>query len=247
MKNILVIGCSNGHRKHRALRQVFQEKKSKEKTISHGIDGDEFLIDEYCTYSNLSMSGAGNLYIRHRLFDYIKKQLPDYVYLQFSGLIRRDVYFLQEAQDIFLNAATSGYKIVDDKIFMGGGNLIDGTISTWQKKIFSMMYSKNYSINNYESLQEVFLCLSILEKLRIRHNYTFYYDPTNPPTEITRDEGTLSKFPDFINCQNLLPSPLNFAIENGYSVADGVHFGDEAFLDYVRHHKEKFHVNLDDK
>ena len=248
MKKILIIGCSNGHNRHHEFRRIFQKTQSKANNVSKGSDDDVFLVDDYCEYTNLSMSGAGNTYIRHRLFDYLKDKTPDYVYLQFSGLIRKDIYFLKEAQDIFLASATHSYKIVDNKIFMVGGNLLDSRISDFQKKIFSMMYStKDTNINNYESLQEVFLSLSILEKLNIKHNFTFYYDPTNPPTEATRQEGTINKFPHYINCDKLLPSPLNFAIENGYNVPDGVHFDDVTFFNYLENNKEKINIDLDDK
>lgn len=247
MKEVLVIGCSNGHGRHKALREVFQKNKSDANIDEPFNDDDSIVIDNDCRYSNLSMAGAGNMYIRHRLFDFLNKNTPDYVYLQFTGLARRDVHFLEEATNDFLTVATSSYKTVDGKIYMAGGNGVDPELSEFQKRFFSMTYSKNHNINNYESLQEVFLCLSILEKLDIKHNFTFYYDPTKPPTKITKDEGTLTQFPSFINRKNMLPSPLNFAIDFGYSVPDGVHFCDDAFLHYVKLNNFKFNINLNDE
>ena len=254
MKEILVIGCSNGHGRHNALREVFQKTKSKNYNDEtpqledrNKIMDDLIAIDNDCRYSNLSMSGAGNTYIKHRLFDFLKKKTPDYVYLQFSGLVRRDVYFLEEATNEFLAVATSSYKIVDGKIYMAGGNGVDPELAEFQKRIFAMSYSKDHNINNYESLQEVFSCLSILEKLNINHNFSFYYDPIKPPNDITKEEGTLTEFPKFINRKNMLPSPLNFAIDFGYPVPDGVHFSDDAFLHYVKLNNFKFSINLNDK
>jgi len=247
MKEVPVIGCSNGHGKPRAFREVFQKNKSDVDIDEIHSDDDSILTDKNCRYSNLSMNGAGNTYIRHRLFDFLNKSTPDYVYLQFSGLVRRDLYFLEEAMDDFLNIATSSYKLVNGKIFLVGGNGIDPRVSEYQKRLFSMMYSKNHNINNYESLQEVFSCLSVLEKLKIKHNFTFYYDPIDPPTDITKEEGMLKQFPNFINRKNMLPSPLNFAIDFGYPVPDGVHFGYDAFLHYVKLYHFKFNIDLNDK
>jgi len=253
MKKILIIGCSNGLGIHHAFRDVFQKTQSSA-TISRPYEDknkfpDEILEDNYCRYTNFSMAGAGNTYIRHRLFEYLKKDKPDYVYLQFSGLVRRDVCLNLDSIDIFLEEFKNNfYKITDEKIYLIGGSVVNSSNSTVYTKFFSLMYNINDVNNNNDlSLQDIFCCLSILKKYKIKHNWTFYYDPTNPPTEESKKDGTIDKIPDFINTENILPNPLNFAINNGYTVDDGVHYGYNPFLRLLQQHKDKIHLNLDHK
>lgn len=203
-------------------------------------------------YLNFSRGGAGNTYIRYRLFEEVRKQRPDYVYLQFSELVRRDLALELDAYDIFkLQASQVSYEITDEKIYVFGGNMLHEarkTANSYQKILWSMMYStKDHNSNNKASLDEVFACLSLLEKTGIQHNWSFFYDPTDPPTKRTREGGMIDKFPDYISLDNMVPSPLNFAMQAGDKVEDGVHFKGTYFTKYLETHKEKFHLNITDK
>ena len=71
MKKVLLIGCSNGLRLHNHFKDVFGSTDIQ--------------------YINLSFTGMGNRYITSRLFEYVDDTgIPDYVYLQYSGLSRID-------------------------------------------------------------------------------------------------------------------------------------------------------------
>ena len=243
MKKRLFLGCSNGLGKHMAFKHALDPQ-------SHPT------IDEkdYCKLSsgvewfNLCKGGAGNSYIRWRLFDWLENDRPDYVYLQFSGLVRRDFYFDIDNKDSlhFKSSATSTSK---KHVYMMGGNYkgikdpkdFEGML----KKLSYNFWDDN--TNNFHSIQEIFCAISVLEKLNIKHNWTVYYDPTDPPNKQTELEGKIDKWPEFINLENKLPSPLNYALESGEKIDDGVHFGYDIFKSYIEENKSKIHIESGDK
>lgn len=254
MKKILVIGCSNGLGMHHAFRQVFQNTQSNAKTYTPYQDKnkwpDEILEDDYCKYINLSMAGAGNSYIRHRLIEYLQDDIPDYVYLQFSGLVRRDICFDIDSLDLFLQEKDSdNFKITNKKIYVVGGNFsLSGSKISLLQKLFCLLYNKrDFNSNNENSLAEIFCCINMLEAYKIKHNWCFYYDPCKIPTTVTYEEGTLKTLPKYINQENMLPSPLNFAIENKFDVNDGVHYGYDPFVKFLQFQKDSIHLNINDK
>jgi len=248
MKKRLFLGCSNGLGKHMAFKHVLDPS-------SHPV------IDEkdYCRLSsgvewfNLSRSGAGNSYIRWSLFDWLEKERPDYVYLQFSGLVRRDFYFDIDNKDSLHLKYAGGTSTSKKHVYMVGGNYKGHHKGIENPENFEDLLKKlSYNFwddntNNFHSIQEIFCALSILEKLNIKHNWTVYYDPINPPNKQTELEGKLDRWPEFINLKNKLPSPLNYALECGEKIDDGVHFGYDIFRSYIEKNKSKIHLELDDK
>lgn len=249
MKNVLLIGCSNLLDMHHAFRKVFQKKQSDVKITQIGTYG-KSLVDNFAKYTNLCHPGAGNSYIRWRLFDVLEHEHPDYVYLQFSGLVRRDFYFdIDAKEDIDITSDRGDITLSDKHIYMIGGNY--KRIKN-PKKFEFVLRNLSYNFwddntNNWHSLQEIFCAISVLEKLGIKYNWTVYYDPTDPPTQQTELEGKIDKWPEFINLKNKLPYPLNHAVNNGNEIPDGVHFGYDAFVSYLEHHKSKIHLDFDDK
>ena len=254
MKKILIIGCSTMLGMHHAFRQIFQKSHTKEKEyyINEEINKcpDQILEDEYCTYFNLSMEGAGNYYIRSRLFEFLQNDTPDYVYIQFSGLVRRDLILEKDAYDLFmgdsdLRSMHSHCKITNNKIYLPIGNFVHSE-SEGNKfsQLLSMMYGLNHNSNNFDSLQNVKLSIDFLKEKNIKHNWTFYYDPLFP-TDKTLSEGKINEWPMWIDLSNKLPqSPLNFAIEKGYEVSDGKHYGYNSFEEFLLFHKNRVHFEL---
>lgn len=250
VKKILIIGCSNGLGIQHAFRQVFQKTQSQSSSLKINADKnkfpDEILKDNYCEYTNLSMAGAGNTYIRQRLFEHLEDQTPDYVYLQFSGLVRRDICIEAEAFDLFLNDTDDStfYKITNKKIHLVGGNFKPFTSLKWFNKFFALSYStENFNTNNTNSLAEIFCCINLLEKLGIKHNWNFYYDPCNAPTQLTKEEGLIDELPKYFNITNMLPSPLNFAVAKGTYSGDGCHFEYQDFVEFLETHKDIINLN----
>lgn len=229
MKKRLFIGCSNGTGKHMAFKHVLDPHSRPviEEPAYTKLSSD-------VEWFNLSKGGAGNSYIRWQLFNFLQKEKPDYVYLQFSGLVRRDFYFDIDNKESF-DLKSNDIALSDKHIYMVGGNY--KVIKNPQQfpdilKNFSYNYWDD-NTNNWHSLQEIFCAISVLEKLDIKHNWTVYYDPINPPNKQTELEGKIEKWPEFINLANKLPSPLNYAIESGEKIDDGVHFGYDIFRSYI--------------
>lgn len=241
MKKRLFIGCSNGLGKHMAFKHVLDPNSRviiEEPAYTRLSSGVEWF--------NLCKGGAGNSYIRWRLFDWLKDNRPDYVYLQFSGLVRRDFYFDIDNKDNFV--ISNDITLSDKHIYMVGGNY---KVLENPKEFPDLLKKLSYNYwddntNNWHSLQEIFCAISILEKLGIKHNWTVYYDPINPPNKQTELEGKIDKWPEFINLQNKLPSPLNYAIECGEKIDDGVHFDYEIFRSFIAENKSKIHIDSDD-
>jgi len=237
MEKILMIGCSNMLGKHLAFHQVFQNQNK----IS--INKHNYMMDSNTKWFNLSCPGAGNSYIRWRLFDFLENQTPDYVYLQFSGLVRRDWYFDISNEDKLYVKDDHAFTKSKNHIYLAGGNRIvddDYFPNVLRKLSYSFMDDNS---NNHHSLQEIYCAISILDKLKIKYNWSVYYDPLNPPTESTKLEGKIKKWPDFINLQNKLPSPLNYIIDAGYKVNDGVHFEYDQYVNFIENHKNLIHIN----
>ena len=232
---------------HHAFRQVFQKTHSDAKMTQIGTY-ESSLVDNFAKYTNLSWPGAGNSFIRWRLFDFLEHERPDYVYLQFSGLVRRDFYFDIDNKGNFDTDRTDTTSS-DKHIYMVGGNHKRATNPQEFKSVLKKLSYNfwNDNTNNWHSLQEIFCAISVLEKLSIKHNWSIYYDPISPPTENTKMEGIIAKWPEFIDHSNKLSSPLNHAIDSGVDVPDGVHFGYDPFLKYLENNKSKIHLNFDDK
>ena len=264
-KNILTIGCSNLLGMHHAFRQVFQHTQSNAEESKTDLDVEiekrtftTILEDDYARYTNLAVAGAGNGLIKWRLFDFLENERPDYVYLQFSGLTRRDFNFdlgNRKSFDVdsLLGATSEKHMYVtggnQKHLYMLGGNHVHvenpTSFEDYLKNLAYNFYDDNS--NNWHSLQDIFCAISILDKLMITYNWTIYYDPINPPTEVTKMEGVIDKWPEFINMSNKLPSPLNHTMDSGVDVSDGVHFTYDSFVKYLEDHKSKIHLNFDHK
>ena len=239
-KNVVLLGCSNLLGMHHAFRQVFQH------TQSDAHETETCLEDDYAKYTNLAVAGAGNSLIKWRLFDLLEHELPDYVYLQFSGLIRQDFYFDKASIENFDQSEITTSK---KHLYIRGGNYVhEKNAKSFVHILKNLSYNfYDDNLNNWHSLQDIFSAVSVLEKLEIKHNWSIYYDPINPPTENTKMEGMIAKWPAFIDFSNKLSSPLNYAIDSGIDVLDGVHFGYDAFSKYLENNKSKIHLNFDDK
>jgi len=238
-KNVVLLGCSNLLGMHHAFRQVFQH------TQSDAYETETYLDFDYAKYTNLAVAGGGNALIKWRLFDFLEHEIPDYVYLQFSGLVRRDFYFDKESIENFELEPTTSKK----HLYIPGGNHVHEKNA---KSFIHRLQNASYNFyddntNNWHSLQDIFSAVTVLDKLKIKHNWSIYYDPINPPTENTKMEGIIAKWPAFIDHSNKLSSPLNYAIDSGVDVPDGVHFDYDTFLKYLENNKSKIHLNFDDK
>jgi len=228
-KNILFLGGSTGIGIHRDFSDVFFSKRK----------------NTY-NYINLSISGAGNHYISGSFFEYCHyKPKPDYVFFKFTGLNRLDLPFDKEAilynydfqSDAMKEKHTKAFQQIEKNWVCSGGYTGTWLNQNILKRIFSYMYTeKDGNSTNLQSLAQVYNCLSLCETLNIPYNWTFYYDPTNPPSPISKQDGHIDHIPDYIPTNNMLEtSPLNFAYMVGQPPDDGNHYSHKLFRQYLEY------------
>ena len=222
MKKCLLIGCSNGLNLSSDFRKVFG---------STNIE-----------YINLSWTAMGNRYITRRLFEYVDTiGIPDYVYLQYSGLSRMDIPL-----DIKVEVPDYVYQKKTGKrnwVASGGKN------GTWKfsemlSRIFGYMYNTTKDNCQYDlSLQEIFLGIELCKTMKIPYNWSSYYDYTKPLNESTRIDGHVDKIPTYIDMSNHIgESPLNVAYELNQIPKDGCHYNEYVRTQYLIRNKNKFNI-----
>ena len=228
-KNILFIGCSNGLSVHKSFSETILQKRNN-------------------TYNliNLSIAGAGNHYIAGSFSEFLHYMpKPDYVYLQFTGLNRIDLPFAKKLviPDYGFQSAAAKenqpevFQQIEKNWVCSGGYTGSWLNQSILKRIFNYMYDVNdQNSTNVQSLAQVFNCLALCETFKIPHNWTFYYDPTNPPSASSKQDGNIDHMPDYIPTNNMLETtPLNFAYMVGQIPDDGVHYNQKLFSQYLTH------------
>ena len=223
MKKCLLIGCSNGIPLHKQFSKFF------------GSEDIEWI--------NLSASGFGNRYITSRLFEYVDEGgIPDYVYLQYSGLSRIDLPF-------DLKVTIPDYKFqrkTNRRNWVASG----GRNGSWKtcdmlKRTFAYMYDvTSQKKGHYDlSLHEIFRGIELCKTLKIPYNWSSYYDYTNPPNKFAHIEGTVDQLPDYIDMSNHTGEyPLNVAYELGDIPDDGVHYSRSISEQYLTRNMNKFNL-----
>ena len=222
MKKCLLIGCSNGIPLHKQFSKFF------------GSEDVEWI--------NLSASGFGNRYITSRLFEYVDEYgIPDYVYLQYSGLSRIDLPFdlKMTVPDYKFQSKTNRRNWV-----ASGGRNGSWLACDMLKKLFAYMYDITSEKSPYDlSLHEIFRGIELCKTLKIPYNWSSYYDYTNPPNKITTIDGSVSELPDYIDMSGHIgESPLNVAYELGDIPDDGVHYTNHTSEQFILRNKDKFNL-----
>ena len=222
MKKCLLIGCSNGIPLHKQFSKFFGSKDVE--------------------WINLSASGFGNRYITSRLFEYVDEYgIPDYVYLQYSGLSRIDLPFdlKMTVPDYKFQSKTNRRNWV-----ASGGRNGSWLACDMLKKLFAYMYDITSEKSPYDlSLHEIFRGIELCKTLKIPYNWSSYYDYTNPPNKMTTIDGSVSKLPDYIDMSGHIgESPLNVAYELGDIPDDGVHYTNHTSEQFILRNKDKFNL-----
>jgi len=222
MKKCLLIGCSNGIPLHKQFSKFFGSKDVE--------------------WINLSASGFGNRYITSRLFEYVDEYgIPDYVYLQYSGLSRIDLPFdlKMTVPDYKFQSKTNRRNWV-----ASGGRNGSWLACDMLKKLFAYMYDITSEKSPYDlSLHEIFRGIELCKTLKIPYNWSSYYDYTNPPNKMTTIDGSVSKLPDYIDMSGHIgESPLSVAYELGDIPDDGVHYTNHTGEQFILRNKDKFNL-----
>ena len=222
MKKVLLIGCSNGLRLHNHFKDVFG---------STDVE-----------YINLSFAGMGNRYITSRLFEYVDDVgIPDYVYLQYTGLSRIDLPL-----DVKVTVSDYEFQTKTNRrnwVASGGRN------GSWTKcemlrKFFAYMYDIKSDSCYYDlSLHEIFRGIELCKTLKINYNWSSYYNYTNPPDKNTKIDGMIDQLPKYIDMSNHVGDyPLNLAYELKQIPNDGVHYNEHVAEQYLIRNKNKFNI-----
>jgi hypothetical protein len=222
MKKVLLIGCSNGTELHKHFENVFG---------STDIE-----------YINLSCSGMGNRYITSRLFEYVDDiGIPDYVYLQYTGLSRIDLPL-----DVKVTVPDYEFQKKTNRRnwVASGGRNASWTTCEMLKKFFTYMYDATSDICQYDlSLHEIFRGIELCKTLKINYNWTSYYDYTNPPNKSMKIDGMIDQLPRYIDISNHIGEyPLNLAYELKQIPNDGVHYNVHVAEQYLIRNKNKFNI-----
>jgi len=183
--DILILGCSNAVNAHLFWRSYYPD----------------------ANIVNLSKEGVGNYYIYNTLRDNLLDIHPDYVYLQFSGLHRIDLY-------------------IDNELHQSGG--LNGTnLSGPYGRVFLPLYmEENLNKLRKVSLQHCENAVNLLDKYKINYNYTWYYDIFNCVDSRIQDEGFVTNLPKTLNTDYFFNSfPHSYAKNNNDLNQDGCHFG----------------------
>lgn len=222
MKKCLLIGCSNGLNLHHDFSELFGTKDIE--------------------WINLSVEGMGNRYITSRLFEYIDDVgIPDYVYLQYSGLSRIDLPL-----DYNVTIPDYSYQIKTKKrtwVASGGRN------GSWMscdllKKFFAYMYNIKKVESHYDlNMHEIFKAIELCKTLKIKYNWTSYYDYTNPPNDKVKIDGYVKSLPTYLDISNHISDfPLNLAYELNDIPEDSVHYSRYVSEKFFKKNKKKFNI-----
>ncbi len=212
-KKILLVGCSKLLLQSQAW-LCFLNKKSfeeKDKDYPKGSIQDEILEDENTIIYNLSHPGAGNFYIKGRLLEYINNiGIPDYTYLQFTGLKRIDLH-LSKLYDTHEQEEKMPHNIRETDWFkwiISGGSTGSWLNHKWTQKLFLPYYIDTDILHTMDlSLACINDCVNMLANLNVPFNWTTYYNYFDPPEEYLIDfDGKIDSWPTWLNQKNFLNS-----------------------------------------
>ena len=188
------------------------------------------------------MMGMGNRYITSRLFEYVDTVgIPDYVYLQYSGLSRIDIPL-----DIKVTVPDYLFQIKTARRnwVASGGRNGSWVICDMLSRFFGYMYDTTSDICQYDlALHEIFRGIELCKTLKIQYNWTSWYDYTNPLSKSAKIDGFVEKIPVYIDFTNHVGDhPLNLAYELNQAPSDGCHYGLHIFEKFLIKNKNKFNL-----
>jgi len=219
-----------------------------------GLVGDfETVFDmDGWVFVNLSFPAMGNRYITSRLFEYVEYNgVPDYVYLQYSGLNRIDLPFdinFKVPNYVFQSNFCEKYpwipKSKKHNWVASGARAGIWTSNDLLNKIFTYMYDLDDETCTHDvSLHEIFRGIEFCKKMNISYNWSTYYDYTKNIHRAVEKDGLTAKMPDYIDMTNHVgESPLNVGFETGNMPDGGRHYGEKVSRLYLKRNKNKFNL-----
>jgi hypothetical protein len=220
MKRMVCIGCSNGQH----FSSVFTQ-----------------LMPDWQVY-DLHSAGAGNRYITGRLLEWFTVNgPPDRVYLQFSGLWRRDVcydptwsmsdYEYQTHTDWFTWLHSGGYR------------------ASWltHAKTFQIFGRQHAVLDQHrpalaqQNLAEIATAIALCDGLGVDLWWSTYYNYIHPASQIITDhDGFIRKWPQWLSRDRHIQwTPIQHAYRTHRPPHDGIHFDRDVFHDWVTQHADQ--------
>ena len=232
MKKILVSGCSY------TVRQSWPE---------HLFQG--------CSVTNKARGGAGNDFISFSIFDDIRTNgKPDFVFILWSGIRRREAYFPKETRDQVFKDALIGSTQDSIAVFSGGnffkykGN-VKPSYHPEVDEFFKLQYSSsNEQFLVEQSSQKILACHAFLESQKIDYRFSFIYNIFSNDFDwapalgsaVSKSDGYLN-FLDWNKYINI--TPFEYGIKNDLISSDNMHLthpGMNSWADEISVHLPKF-------
>ena len=200
----------------------------------------EVVFDNKANITNIANASMGNQGIVGNLYDYLEDHTPDYVYLQFSGLTRYD---MPVDSKFTAGNVRKGYK---RSWFCTGGRRGSWLRDVKSKHTFLPLYFvENYTSHiERQSLQSVSSAINLLERKGIKYNWTFYYNVLKPANiTVLENDGKIQKWPNYIDRSKMIDTdPHTFCNTTEWMKADGVHFTNEGYKEWLLSIKEQLTI-----
>jgi hypothetical protein len=106
------------------------------------------------------------------------------------------------------------------------------------------MYDTTSDICQYDlSLHEIFRGIELCKTLKIKYNWSSYYNYINPPNKNTKIDGMIDQLPRYIDMSNHVGDyPLNLAYELKQVPNDGIHYNEHVGEQHLIRNKNKFNI-----
>jgi hypothetical protein len=212
-KKILLIGCSQLLLRSQPWLCFVNNQPfdNPEREYPVGKIQDEVLEDDNFIIYNLSHPGAGNFYIKGRLLEFINNiTIPDYTYLQFTGIKRIDLH-LSKTYDTTIQEKKIPHSVRETDWFkwiISGGSTGSWLHQRWTQKLFLPYYFDSNKVQSINlSLACINDCVNLLSNLNLKFNWTTFYNYFSPPEKYMIDfDGQIDKWPSWLNQNGFLNS-----------------------------------------
>lgn len=217
MKQLLCIGCSNG---------------------SHFSEVFGRLMPAWQVH-DLHSTAAGNRYITGRLIEWISNNgAPDRVYLQYSGLWRRDLSYDSQwsMPDYVYQTKTDWFNWIHSGGFYGSWLQHNDACKMFQHQHAVM--DKDRPALAQQNLAEIATAIAVCDQLGVPMWWSTYYNYVHPLSDLIKDnDGFIRAWPKWLSHANHIEwSPMQHAHRMQRIPGDEIHFDDVVFEDWLVNH-----------
>lgn len=214
MKRLLCIGCSNGSH----FESVFTE-----------------LMPQWQIHP-LSSPAAGNRFITNRLIEWIAVNgKPDRVYLQFSGVWRRDICYdpTWSLSGYEYQTHTQWFTWIHSGGFYGNWLLNKSALKLFEHQ--HAVIESDRSQVAQQNLAEIATAVAVCNNLNLPMQWSTYYNYLRPHSDLIKNnDGFINKWPQWLSLdQHIKWTPIEHAHKLQKIPQDEIHFSREVFRDWL--------------